>query len=469
MQQPTKFTCQTCSKVFTSLKGMRIHQGKTLHNKESMSTLVLIPEVKIDHEMMKIEIERERLEVEKLRIKEEREQKEMELKQQREQMKEAREQKEMELKQERLKMKVEREQFELELKRKQEQKELELEHDAKEREQDRALDKYKFDMDQKNKKEALDKKLQAYIGVEHERNETMKEINNKPRVLLVGPRTETDIYQPRIYGTIGRPYYDYNDMNRMIESCPLEGQRTSFKSMMRTVKEVVEVNSIGEIEVVSKDAVDYVSHTCSNVIKEEIGEATFQQQYQTKYNDLVPHVAKKEPIKNVVASFEKLLEAAGIDAADDPLIDKEDQLAKLKDFKQQCETIIDKELDTDFTFNFIVRNDIVTCRLEENGLVLTDASYRFNADQKLLVEKGNRITTPDKQTIWEKDYGRVNNIGHCKGCNKMVHRDDCEKCHVIPKSKGGSNHVHNLVMQCRDCNQNMKDTELTLYNIGITV
>lgn len=42
--------------------------------------------------------------------------------------------------------------------------------------------------------------------------------------------------------------------------------------------------------------------------------------------------------------------------------------------------------------------------------------------------------------------------GRCFYCEKLVSITSATKDHLVPKSKGGSNSIMNLVMACRHCN-----------------
>lgn len=50
----------------------------------------------------------------------------------------------------------------------------------------------------------------------------------------------------------------------------------------------------------------------------------------------------------------------------------------------------------------------------------------------------------------------------CNYCTRPFRRlSEATLDHFIPRSKGGSNHISNLVLACNDCNQNKKDEIFT--------
>lgn len=56
-----------------------------------------------------------------------------------------------------------------------------------------------------------------------------------------------------------------------------------------------------------------------------------------------------------------------------------------------------------------------------------------------------------------------NNI-ECLYCQKIItNNEDCTVDHVIPKSHGGSNHVDNLAIACKACNDKKGSLLLTQF------
>lgn len=48
----------------------------------------------------------------------------------------------------------------------------------------------------------------------------------------------------------------------------------------------------------------------------------------------------------------------------------------------------------------------------------------------------------------------------CHYCFDLIHESKCEVDHVIPKSKGGTSKLENLVLACRQCNRMKADYSL---------
>lgn len=48
----------------------------------------------------------------------------------------------------------------------------------------------------------------------------------------------------------------------------------------------------------------------------------------------------------------------------------------------------------------------------------------------------------------------------CHYCGQQLHRDNFTLDHVVPRAKGGTSAVYNLVASCYDCNQMKADADV---------
>ena len=60
---------------------------------------------------------------------------------------------------------------------------------------------------------------------------------------------------------------------------------------------------------------------------------------------------------------------------------------------------------------------------------------------------GSKDRRRRKQTLLQR-YGNV-----CYYCGVTTSKDKLQMDHIIPRSKGGNNHISNLVLACSDCNE----------------
>jgi len=68
---------------------------------------------------------------------------------------------------------------------------------------------------------------------------------------------------------------------------------------------------------------------------------------------------------------------------------------------------------------------------------------------------GTGVSKKLKNRVFKRDHGK------CVYCGCAVSHNDPERTldHVIPKSKGGSNRMWNLVLSCKTCNRDKGDSD----------
>lgn len=57
--------------------------------------------------------------------------------------------------------------------------------------------------------------------------------------------------------------------------------------------------------------------------------------------------------------------------------------------------------------------------------------------------------------------------GHCAYCGRPLKMKNMTVDHLIPKSKGGSNSIENLMPSCQDCNFTKADDNLEMLRISL--
>lgn len=65
-----------------------------------------------------------------------------------------------------------------------------------------------------------------------------------------------------------------------------------------------------------------------------------------------------------------------------------------------------------------------------------------------------------------KVYAKTN--GHCAYCGDNLHEEEFAIDHVHPKSKGGTNHIDNLMPSCHSCNTSKGTKSIEHYRMYLT-
>ena len=84
----------------------------------------------------------------------------------------------------------------------------------------------------------------------------------------------------------------------------------------------------------------------------------------------------------------------------------------------------------------------------------------MNKEEELLhsifgCKKRKRRSYPKrKKLLWERNP-------HCHWCGRLLSLDDSTLDHIVPRSRGGSNHRENLTLSCGPCNRRRGDLSPT--------
>lgn len=90
---------------------------------------------------------------------------------------------------------------------------------------------------------------------------------------------------------------------------------------------------------------------------------------------------------------------------------------------------------------------------------------KFYTTKHLWVEKTKeyyRWKKTDNYQEWRKRQFALQS-GLCYYCDIDLKDTKTNVEHIIPRSRGGTNHKNNLVLACWECNQGKSNRELTLY------
>tara|TARA_B100001758_G_C18400272_1_gene608556 strand:- start:765 stop:1826 length:1062 start_codon:yes stop_codon:yes gene_type:complete len=116
--------------------------------------------------------------------------------------------------------------------------------------------------------------------------------------------------------------------------------------------------------------------------------------------------------------------------------------------------------------------------IDQTGFFLTlsniswiDKIYNdeIEIDIKPINYKKAKIPACLRKKVFNRDWGKVSNIGECFVCTKMLDRDIAQMGHVIAEHMGGPTNEENLKPICSTCNQsmgtqNMLDFKITYFN-----
>ena len=89
--------------------------------------------------------------------------------------------------------------------------------------------------------------------------------------------------------------------------------------------------------------------------------------------------------------------------------------------------------------------DLVKTRLFDTSGMLGDINHRTDNPRRTDIEEVKNCRT-HKHTLYGKQEG------HCNGCGTLFPFHNMTVDHIVPRSKGGGNHMDNLQLLCEACN-----------------
>ena len=93
--------------------------------------------------------------------------------------------------------------------------------------------------------------------------------------------------------------------------------------------------------------------------------------------------------------------------------------------------------------------DLVLGRVKKAQGLWKDIAARETMPRR--TDKGDELTAAGKREYKPILYGK--NGGCCEGCGMHYLPNILEMDHIIPKSKGGTDHADNLQLLCSNCNR----------------
>ena len=96
---------------------------------------------------------------------------------------------------------------------------------------------------------------------------------------------------------------------------------------------------------------------------------------------------------------------------------------------------------------------LVRSRLRDASGVFGDVNHRTDNPRRTDVEEVKNYRT-HKHTLFGKQEG------HCAGCGTLFPFRNMTVDHIVPRSKGGGNHIENLQLLCGACNSVKGDRDM---------
>lgn len=104
------------------------------------------------------------------------------------------------------------------------------------------------------------------------------------------------------------------------------------------------------------------------------------------------------------------------------------------------------------------------------GISINDAIVDGMSVEPDLEEGKVRTKKRRRPEVWSQAKILKKDDWRCHYCGRKLNPDTVTADHVIPKSKGGTNWIGNVVASCRKCNglkDDMDEDEFKLYLLGI--
>ena len=87
--------------------------------------------------------------------------------------------------------------------------------------------------------------------------------------------------------------------------------------------------------------------------------------------------------------------------------------------------------------------------------------HSMTIDKKSM--KRRRLQSAVRFGVWNSAFGERNAVGQCYCCSREVTQQSFDAGHVKSVAEGGSDHVSNLRVVCRNCNLSMGTQDMEAF------
>lgn len=123
---------------------------------------------------------------------------------------------------------------------------------------------------------------------------------------------------------------------------------------------------------------------------------------------------------------------------------------------------VDKEIY--FRWKFLIKMAVLFNRNYKSCEIFRKR-YKFMQNFVVVGLRFNGKNVRRRTTGFAKEFLQYNRQPRCIYCNTLLSQDNATADHIIPISKGGNNTQINLVVCCKDCNNERGNTEFNKYLI----